>query len=278
MGAHLRKAPQARARRGKVGFMAKEERPVAAPADDYTQETYGEAWAAYYDEIFPRSDQSAVDLLFGYAGDPPRAVELAIGTGRVALPLHEKGVEIIGVDISDQMVSRLRDKPGGEGIEVVIGDFADVPIEGTFPLIYLPFNTLFGLLDQERQVECFENVASHLEPGGRFVIDCFVPDVKRFDAHHTVMQVSSITSTREHAYEVSIHHPVDQRVTSHHVRRRADGSTIVLPVKIRYSWPAEIDLMARLAGLSLENRWGWYDRRPFTEASGQHVSVYRKTE
>lgn len=256
--------------------MAKEERPIAAPADDYTQETYGAAWADYYDEIFPRSDEEAVELLYGYAGSPPRAVELAIGTGRVALPLHQRGVEVIGVDISDQMVSRLRTKPGGEEIEVIMGDFADVPVEGDFPLIYLPFNTLFGLLDQERQVECFENVAAHLEPGGRFVLDCFVPDVTRYDSHHTRMAVSSIASTQEHAYEMAIHHPVQQRVSSHHVRRMADGRTIVLPVKIRYAWPAEMDLMGRIAGMELEERWGWYDRRPFNENSGQHVSVYRK--
>ncbi len=254
----------------------KENRPIAPPVDDYTQETYGAAWADYYDEIFPRSDEAAVDLLLGYSGSPPRAVELAIGTGRVALPLSQRGVDVIGVDISDQMVSRLRAKPGGEAIEVIMGDFADVPVDGVFPLIYLPFNTLFGLLDQERQVECFVNVATHLESDGRFVIDCFVPDVRRYDSYHTRIGVSSITSTSEHAYELAIHHPVEQRVTSHHVRRMADGRTIVLPVKIRYSWPSEIDLMARLAGLELENRWGWYDRRPFNENSGQHVSVYRK--
>lgn len=256
--------------------MAKENRPVARPADDYKQETYGAAWADYYDEIFPESDEAAVEMLFGYAGSPPRAVELAIGTGRVALPLSQRGVEVIGVDISEEMVSRLRAKPGGDTLDVIIGDFADVPVEGEFPLIYLPFNTLFGLLDQDRQVECFENVSSHLEPGGRFVIDCFVPDVKRYDEYQTRMKVSSITSTTEHAYEISIHHPVEQRVTSHHVRRMANGQTIVLPVKIRYSWPSEIDLMARLAGLELEERWGWYDRRPFNDSSGQHVSVYKK--
>lgn len=257
--------------------MAESERPIARPADDYTQETYGEAWAEYYDEIFPRSDESAVDLIFEYAGSPPRAVELAIGTGRVALPLSERGVEVIGIDISDQMVSRLRAKPGGDQIEVVMGDFADVPVEGEYPVVYLPFNTLFGLLDQDRQVECFINVAEHLEPGGRFVLDCFVPDIKRYDEYNTRMGVSSIASTREHAYELAIHHPVEQRVTSHHVRRRSDGQTIVLPIKIRYSWPSEMDLMAKLAGLELESRWGWYDQRPFTETSGQHVSVYRKS-
>lgn len=256
--------------------MPNEHRPIGPPANDYDAETYGAQWAAYYDEIYTESDESAVDLIESYAGSPPRALELAIGTGRVAVPLAGRGVRVKGVDISKDMVARLREKPGAETIEVVIGDFADVPVEGDFPVVYLPFNTLFGLLDQERQVECFQNVANHLEPGGRFVLDCFVPDMRRFDTQNTRMGVSSISSTREHAYELSIHHPRDQRITTHHVRRMADGNTIVLPVKIRYSWPSEIDLMARLAGLELEDRWGWYDRRPFTEASGQHVSVYVK--
>lgn len=170
----------------------------------------------------------------------------------------------------------LRTKPGGDAVAVVMGDMAEVAVEGSFPLVYLAFNTIFGLLSQERQVRCFENVAAHLEPGGRFVIDCFVPDMKRFDANHTYFGAVGISSNTEHTYELSVHDPLNQSVTSHHVRRRADGSTVVLPVTVRYAWPAELDLMARLAGLDLEERWGWYDRRPFDQSSGQHVSVYNK--
>jgi SAM-dependent methyltransferase len=237
---------------------------------------YGSYWAPYYDEIFDVVDEATVDLLDGYAGDPPRALELAVGTGRVALPLAERGVTVTGIDVSEEMVSRLKAKPGGEAIEVVIGDMAEVPVDGVFPLVYLPFNTFFGLLTQERQVQCFQNVADHLEAGGRFVLEGFVPDMKRFDANETRLGVISIDSLQEHSYEVAVHLPAEQRITSQYVRRMADGSTVVLPVEIRYAWPSEINLMARLAGLELEERWGWYDRRPFTGASGQHVSVYRK--
>ena len=180
-----------------------------------------------------------------------------------------------GIDISEEMVSKLQEKPGGEGITVVIGDFADVDVDGSFPLVYLAFNTLFALLTQERQIECFQNAADHLEAGGRFVLDCFVPDLRRFDEQNTRTAVSGIASNDEHTIELTVHHPVEQLSVSHHVRRTADGTT-VLPVNVRYAWPSEMDLMARLAGLTFEDRWGWYDRRPFTGASGQHVSVYKK--
>lgn len=242
---------------------------------DYDIETYGSRWAPYYDEIFTSVD-SEVAFLLPLAGSPPRALELAIGSGRVALPLSEAGVKVTGIDISDDMISLLRAKPGGDEIEVIKGDFANVGIEASFPLVYLPFNTLFALPDQGRQLDCFANTARALEPGGRFVLDTFVPDVKRFDRYGAYMNVSSISSNDAHAYEMSIHNPMDQIVVSHQVRRLEDGTTVVLPVTIRYAWPAEMDLMARLAGLELEARWGWYDRRRFTEQSGQHVSVYRK--
>lgn len=217
-----------------------------------------------------------IEFLAGYAGDPPRALELAIGTGRVALPLSAKGVEVSGVDISEEMVAKLRAKPGGSALRVTIGDMHDVDVDGSFPLIYLVFNTMFGLLSQERQVECFKNVADHLEPGGRFIIECFVPDMKRFNDQNTRMEVGSITSNEEHSWEMSIHHPVEQTIDIHIVRRKADGSEVVLPVGIRYAWPSELDLMAQIAGLEREERWGWYDLRPFTEQSTSHVTVYRR--
>jgi len=242
---------------------------------EYDIEAYGAIWAPFYDELFDDSE-AEVRFLKAFAGDPPRALELAIGSGRVALPLSAAGVEITGIDISAEMIGLLRAKPGGDGIQIIEGDFADVAVDDTYPLVYLPFNTLFALLDQDRQVDCFVNTARALEPGGRFVLDAFVPDMTRFDRYQTRMAVESITSNQAHAYELSIHDPVAQRVVSHHVRRQEDGSTVVLPVTIRYAWPAEIDLMAKLAGLELEVRFGWYDRRRFTEQSGQHVSVYRK--
>lgn len=243
---------------------------------DYDERTYGAAWGPYYDDIYAEVDTSAVDLLHGYAGSPGRALELAVGTGRIALPLTARGVAVTGIEISEEMIERLEAKPGGGAIEVVMGDFADVGVPGTYALVYLAFNTLFALLEQSRQVECFRNVADHLDPGGRFVLDCFVPDMKRFDEHNTRLGVSSISSTTEHAYEMSIHDQTTQRITSHMVRRLSDGQEVVLPVELRYAWPAEMDLMAQLAGLKLEQRWGWYDKRPYTEASKSHVSVYRK--
>lgn len=244
--------------------------------DGYDELTYGQHWAPLYDEIYDEVDSSMIDLLERHAGQPSRALELAIGTGRVAIPLLERGVDVAGIDISGEMVSKLRDKAGGEAIPVTMGDFAEVDVDGTFPLIYLTFNTIFGLLTQDRQVECFQNVAAHLDAGGCFIIDCFVPDVKRFDHHNARIGVSSIDSVEGHTLEMTVYDPAEQRLSSHIVRRGADGETVVLPVEIRFAWPSELDLMARLAGLELEDRFGWYDGRPFTDKSTNHVSIYRK--
>lgn len=244
--------------------------------DGYNERTYGSRWAPYYDEMYPDVEDSVIDLLARHAGEPPRALELAIGTGRIAVPLQERGVEVTGIDSSEEMVARMREKPGGGTIEVTIGDFGDVPVAGTFPLIYLTFNTIFGLLTQDEQVGCFQNVADRLEPGGRFIIDCFVPDVRRFDSYNTRMAVSSISSVDEHIWEMTVYDPVGQRLSSHIVRRGVDGENAVLPVEIRFAWPSELDLMARLAGLELEDRFGWYDLRPFNERSTSHMSIYVK--
>jgi SAM-dependent methyltransferase len=246
--------------------------------EGYDESTYGQRWSPYYDDIYDKVDDSLIDLLQRHAGEPPRALELAIGTGRVALPLRERGVDVTGIDASEDMVARMRAKPGGEDIAVTIGDFANVGVGGTFPLIYLTFNTIFGLLTQELQIECFQNVAAHLEPGGRFIIDCFVPDVRRFDHTNTRIGVSSIDSVDQHSYEMTVYDPVRQRLSTHLVKRLAGGQTVVLPVEIRFCWPSELDLMARLAGVTLEDRFGWYDLRPFTDRSTNHVSVYRKPE
>ena len=180
-----------------------------------------------------------------------------------------------GIDSSEEMVALMRAKPGGAAIPVTMGNFGDVPVAGEFPLVYLAFNTIFGLDSQEAQVRCFQNVADHLEPGGRFIIDCFVPDVRRFDDYNTRVGVSSINSVSEHWTEMTVYDPVRQRLSSHMTRYK-DGETVVLPVQIRFAWPSELDLMARLAGLELEDRFGWYDLRPFTEQSKSHMSIYVK--
>ena len=242
----------------------------------YDETTYGRMWAPYYDEMFPDVEDSVIDLLARHAGSPPRALELAVGTGRIALPLAARGVEVTGIDVSPEMVALLRDKAGGEALQIEMGNFGDVGIDDEFPLIYLTFNSIYGLLTQEAQVACFQNVADHLEPGGRFIMDCFVPDVTRYDTYNTRIGVSRIDSVSEHTFEMTIHDPVAQRISSHTVRRRDDGESVVLPVMIRYAWPSELDLMARLAGLELEDRFGWYDLRPFNERSTSHMSIYVK--
>jgi SAM-dependent methyltransferase len=234
---------------------------------------YGDRWAAVYDDHHRHADPApAVEFLAGLAGDG-RVLELAIGTGRVALPLAARGVSVEGVDASAAMVERLRAKPGGDSIAVTIGDMAQVPASGRFRLVYLVFNTLFGLLTQERQAECFASVARVLEPGGMFVIECFVPDLTRFD-HDQRVQARSVTEDSA-IIEVSVHDRVRQRVTTQMITLDGQGMHL-RPVAIRYSYPAELDLMADSAGLRLAGRYVGWDRRPFTSASDGHVSVYQQ--
>ena len=209
---------------------------------------YGDRWAAVYDDHYEQVDPGpAVEFLAGLAGEG-RVLELAIGTGRVALPLATKGISVEGVDASVAMVERLRAKPGSESVPVAVGDMAQVPVSGRFRLVYLVFNTLFGLLSQERQAECFGNVARALVPGGMFVIECFVPDVARFD-HDQRVQARSVTEDSA-VLEVSRHDRAQQRVTTQMIMLDGQGMHL-RPVAIRYSWPAELDLMADRAGLRL---------------------------
>ncbi len=234
---------------------------------------YGDRWAAVYDDHHAHVNPApAVEFLAGLAGDG-RVLELAIGTGRVALPLAARGITVEGVDASAAMVERLRAKPGGESIPVTIGDMAQVPASGRYRLVYLVFNTLFGLLSQARQAECFASVARVLEPGGMFVIECFVPDLTRFD-HDQRVQARSVTEDSV-VIEVSVHDKVQQRVTTQMITLDGQGMHL-RPVAIRYSWPAELDLMADRVGLQLTERHADWDRRPFTSASGGHVTVYQR--
>jgi SAM-dependent methyltransferase len=192
----------------------------------------------------------------------------------VALPLAARGIAVEGIDASAAMVEQLRAKPGGELIPVTIGDMAQVPASGRFRLVYLVFNTLFGLLSQERQAECFASVTRVLEPGGMFVIECFVPDLTRFD-HDQRVQARSVTEDSA-IIEVSVHDRVRQRVTTQMITLSSQGIRL-RPVAIRYSWPAELDLMAGQAGLRLAQRYDGWDQRPFTSASDNHVSVYQRS-
>lgn len=239
--------------------------------EKYEPSTYGDRIAPIYDDLYGGFDPSiAVGTLSELAGDGP-VLELAIGTGRVAIPLSKTGLSVVGIDASSAMIERLHAK--ADHIPVSTGDFANVDVSGTFSLIYVVFNTFFALSTQEDQIRCFNNVASHLGPGGRFVIEAFVPDLKRFDRGQRTQATSIATDSI--TLEASIHDMALQRVDSQHVIVR-NGSIELYPVSLRYAYPAELDLMGRLAGLDLEHRWGDWNRDPFTSSSQKHVSVYRK--
>jgi SAM-dependent methyltransferase len=215
---------------------------------------------------------AAVAFLAELAGPGP-VLELAIGTGRIALPLGERGIDVRGIDASEAMVARLRSKPGGDRVPITIGDFADVPIEGRFTLVYVVFNTLFALQTQEEQIRCFRNVAGHLLDGGVFVVEAFVPDLTRFDRDQRIE--TERVGLDQVWLGVARHHPAEQRVESQHVVLAEQGMRFY-PVQLRYAYPSELDLMARLAGLQLQARFGGWRRESFTAASGMHVSVYER--
>ena len=243
---------------------------------EYTAETYGERWADIYDAwtaglgLLTDGETIASKLADLAAGGP--ALELAIGTGRVALPLSEMGVEVHGIDISEAMVSKLRAKPGGAEIPVTMGDFAVVPVEGRYPLIYLVFNTLYALTTQEDQLRCFAKVAEHLTDGGIFVIEAFIPDLARFNLGQRVETLD--VGVDRAVLLMSKHDPGGQavQVLQLHIE---DGKPITTyPVKLRYAFPSELDLMARLGGLRLRERWGGWEGELFTGLNPRHVSVY----
>ena len=233
--------------------------------------SFGETVAATYDDE-PRGDEAdAVAFLARLAGDG-RALELAIGTGRIALPLAARGVAVDGIDISPAMVARLSDKQGGEAISVSLGDFADVAVTGAYRLVYVVFNTLFNLLTQDAQVRCFENVAAHLDDDGVFVVEAFVPGFLYRLRNDQYVDAEAI-GVDEVMLDVARHDPVQQLLDESHVSLSRQG-VVVTPIVARYAWPSELDLMARLAGLRLKDRWGGWNQEPFTSASGLHVSVY----
>jgi SAM-dependent methyltransferase len=237
---------------------------------DYSHETYGEHVAGVYDDWYTDYDPAAIDLLAELARGG-KALELGIGTGRIALPLAGRGVEVHGIDAAASMVARLRAKPGGDRVTVTQGNFAEVPVDGKFSLIYIAFNTFYNLTTQEEQVQCFRNVAAHLEPGGCFVIEAFVPDVTRFKQN----QVNWASKVNLDVVELDVgqHDPVTQRVYSQKVVI-TDGSVRLYPLQIRYCWPSEFDLMAQVGGLRLRERWTNWKREPFTYKSEHHISIY----
>jgi SAM-dependent methyltransferase len=241
------------------------------PDDGY----FDERVAARYDEsaaerFDPAVVDPAVDLLVELAGGGP-ALELGIGTGRIALPLAQRGVPVHGIDVSNAMVAKLRAKPGGEAIGLTIGDFATTTVDETFSVAYLVFNTIINLTTQAAQVACFCNVAAHLAPGGCFVIEVGVPDLQRLPPGDT-FRAFHVSDSRWgfDEYDVAI-----QGLTSHHFEV-VDGRVERLSVPFRYAWPSELDLMAQLAGMTLRERWSGWKRQPFTSDSREHVSVWEK--
>jgi len=243
--------------------------------DEYTASTYGDRIAGAYDGFYGPVDVSErVDLLEELA-DGGRALELGIGTGTFALPLAARGVETHGIEISEAMVGQLRSKEGGETMPITLGDFADIDVEGAFSLIFVISNTFFMLTEQEDQIRCFQNVASHLDESGVFLVHAFVPDVSMFDrGQHLRGDLADLASVR---MDVSIHDSMNQVVDFRHIDMTEERIKMY-PGRLRYAWPSELDLMARLAGLRLRERWADWRRSPFTSGSRSHVSVYERVE
>jgi SAM-dependent methyltransferase len=236
---------------------------------------FDERVAARYDETSADMFESevvepVVDLLTELAGDG-RALELGIGTGRIALPLAQRQVPVHGIELSNAMAAKLREKPGGEDIAVTIGDFATTTVESTFSVAYLVFNTILNLTTQAEQVACFQNVAAHLEPGGCFVIEVGVPGLQELPPGET-FRVFHVSENRWGFDEYDV---ANQGLISHHFEI-VDGRAERLSIPFRYAWPSELDLMAQLAGMTLRERWSGWKREPFTSDSDKHVSVWEK--
>jgi SAM-dependent methyltransferase len=241
------------------------------------QDHFGKRVAARYDESSPEMFDDGVvgpvvDFLVELAGGG-RALELGIGTGRIALPLAQRGVPVHGIDLSQAMVARLRAKPGGDSIGVTIGDFATTTVGGSFSIAYLVFNTIQNLTTQASQVACFRNVAAHLEPGGHFIIEVGVPSLRQLPPGETI-RAFHVSDTRWGFDEFDV---ANQRLTSHHFEI-VDDRVERTSIPFRYVWPTELDLMAELAGMRLRGRWSGWKREPFTSESRKHVSVWQKAD
>jgi SAM-dependent methyltransferase len=237
---------------------------------------FGAPVAEHYDESTAElSGPAAVDPVIDFLVDlcfDGTALELGIGTGRIALPLSQRGIRVHGIDLSEAMVARLRAKPGADRIGVSVGDFATTTVAGRFSVAYLVFNTIMNLTTQDEQIACFQNVAAHLQPGGCFVIEVMVPDLQRLPPGETVRPFT-VSATRLGFDEYDV---ASQGLISHHYRA-VDGKLEGNSMPFRYVWPAELDLMARLAGMSLRERWRGWRHEPFTSDSRKHVSVWEKT-
>ena len=243
--------------------------------DDYEPVmSFGEEDAQVYLDLERGDEAAAVAFLESVAGGGP-ALELAIGTGRIALPLAARGIRVDGIDFSEAMVAKLRERPGGNALSVAIGNYADVAVEDDYRLVYIVYNTIYNLLTQDEQVRCFQNVAAHLSEGGCFVLEAVTPNslMHLRDHQYVAAEAVGVDHVR---LDVARHDPVTQRLDETHVSITAQGVRLA-PIVIRYIWPSEMDLMARIAGLTLKERWGGWSGEPFTADSRLHVSVYART-
>ena len=251
---------------------------LAATRIDGVPENYFDEWVAQHYEVLwshlfaPGVVDPAVSFLADLAGGG-RALELGIGTGRLALPLSRRGIRVDGIELSAAMVEQLRSQPGSADIDVTIGDFSTTKVNGTFTLAYLVRNTIMNLTTQDAQVECFLNVARHLEPGGFFVIEVIVPPWQRLPPGETVIPFD-VSPAHLGFDEIDV---ATQNSWSHHYWF-VDGETKTFSAPFRYVWPSELDLMARLAGMTLRDRWSDWNREPFTGTSRSHISVWQKPE
>jgi SAM-dependent methyltransferase len=235
--------------------------------DERIASTYDDDASEMFD---PEVLEPTVEFLAALAGSG-RALELGIGTGRVGLPLARRGVEVHGIELSMAMAAKLHDKPDGEAIDVTIGDFSTTRVDGSFSLVYLVYNTIGNLTTQDAQVACFRNAAAHLEPGGCFVIEILVPALQRLPPGDTFR----VFDSAEGYWGIDEYDVATQRLVSHHVTIQ-DGKVQVSSFPFRYAFPAEFDLMAQIAGMTLRERWGGWKREPFTSESEKHVSVWAK--
>jgi SAM-dependent methyltransferase len=227
---------------------------------------FDERVAATYDDEDDGSAAEAAELLAALAGPGGSALEFAIGTGRVALPLAERGVRVAGIDMSRPMVARLRAKPGGDRLDVTIGDFSTARVDGEFDLVFLVFNTIMNVTSQQAQVACFRNAAAQLRPGGRFLIETMQPELRRLPPGQSLVPFRDGPDVWAFdRYDVAT-----QQMSSNYLSREAFRS-----IPFRYVWPAELDLMAQLAGLEPEDRWETWSREPFTHESTRHISTWR---
>ena len=229
--------------------------------------SYDSKWPELHE---PSAINPVVDFLAELAGTGT-ALELGIGTGRIALPLSQRGVRVQGIELSPDMVAELNKKPGAEAIKVTIGDFATKRVDGLFKLAYVLRNTITNLTSQDEQVGCFQNVAAHLEPAGCFLIEVFVPELRRLPPGETI---HAFAATPTH-FGFDEYDPANQMLVSHHYWL-TEGNIETFSAPFRYVWPSELDLMARLAGMKLRERWGGWDRQPFTSESRSHISVWEK--